>query len=239
MGDTAEIARGQWKWLLPHLGVHKKFLTGRNCPCPACGGTDRFRFTDRAGDGDYFCNQCGAGKGLGLLQKVHGWSFARAAQAVDEALGIRAVRVRERGNIERVPPPPPPWKPERSVEQATLWLRRYRPSLLAQYLSRSDPELRQWINRERPWGYYPEERKLESVQAMLDAGMGVDWGSPNEIQSLREDGVRGAGGAAAQAGLSQQGADQADVATVCRSADRPDGGDRGGLRAGAAAGNQP
>jgi phage/plasmid primase-like uncharacterized protein len=83
---TDEVV-GRWRELLPRLGVDKKFLTGRNGPCPACGGRDRFRFHDRTKNGDYYCNQCGAGKGLGLVMKVNGWDARTAVKAIRELIG--------------------------------------------------------------------------------------------------------------------------------------------------------
>lgn len=64
-----------------------KVLNGRHQPCPSCGGKDRFRFDDKRGDGDYFCSQCGAGKGFKLLQLLNGWDFKRAATEVDAIIG--------------------------------------------------------------------------------------------------------------------------------------------------------
>jgi len=87
MEGTVDRARGRWREILPALGVESRFLTGKHLPCPACGGADRFRFDDRSKDGDYFCSQCGAGKGVSLLMKVKGWDFATAAKRVDEIIG--------------------------------------------------------------------------------------------------------------------------------------------------------
>src|ERR1700688_263187 len=87
---TTDLARGRWRDILPELGVDQKFLTKKHGPCPACGGTDRFSFDDRSGDGDYICRGCGAGKGLGLLMKVTGLQFKEAAQRVDKVLGNAA-----------------------------------------------------------------------------------------------------------------------------------------------------
>ena len=39
--STKERARGRWREILPALGIAESFLTGRNCACPLCGGTDR------------------------------------------------------------------------------------------------------------------------------------------------------------------------------------------------------
>ena len=59
MIPTKERARGRWRQILPALGIDARFLTGRNCPCPICGGKDRFRFIDRKdGDGMWLCSQC-------------------------------------------------------------------------------------------------------------------------------------------------------------------------------------
>jgi putative DNA primase/helicase len=42
-----EAARGQWADILAALGgVAADLLDGKNHPCPRCGGTDRFRFTN-------------------------------------------------------------------------------------------------------------------------------------------------------------------------------------------------
>ena len=42
----------------------------RHQACPVCGGSDRFRFDDKEGRGTWFCNQCGAGDGLKLVESV-------------------------------------------------------------------------------------------------------------------------------------------------------------------------
>ena len=89
--DASEIHRllaGGWPALLERLGIAPEFLSRRHGPCPACGGKDRYRFTDRHGRGDWFCNICRAGDGFTLLQRVHGWSFSEARRAVIEAAGL-------------------------------------------------------------------------------------------------------------------------------------------------------
>ena len=87
MMSTADRARNQWPEILPMLGVEACFLTGRHGPCPMCGGKDRFRFTDKDGDGWYYCNQCGPGSGILLLRRLHGWDHAEACRQVDDILG--------------------------------------------------------------------------------------------------------------------------------------------------------
>ena len=67
--------------------VDAKVLSRRNQPCPMCGGTDRFQYTDKFGEGNYHCRGCGPGGGLKLLQGFHGWSFGLTLRRVEECLG--------------------------------------------------------------------------------------------------------------------------------------------------------
>lgn len=83
--DVKAAARGRWPEILLALGAPKLALSKTHGPCPLCGGKDRYRFTDRDGDGWYFCNNCGAGDGLKLLEKLNGWSFPRV---VDEVIAV-------------------------------------------------------------------------------------------------------------------------------------------------------
>lgn len=84
---TKDVARGKWKGILATLGVSIDHLTGKHGPCPMCGGTDRFRFDNKGGDGTYFCSQCGAGNGFDLLRGVNSWDFSKAASEVDRVVG--------------------------------------------------------------------------------------------------------------------------------------------------------
>lgn len=85
--SVKDKARGHWVHALTQLGVEPKHL-GANKPCPACGGVDRFTFSDKDGRGTYFCRGCGFGDGFDLLQKLHGWDFARTAREVERVLGV-------------------------------------------------------------------------------------------------------------------------------------------------------
>ena len=86
---AAEVhQRVNWSVILERLGVGPEFLTGKHCPCPICGGKDRFRFTNFRKHGDYFCNGCEAGDGFKLLMKFHGWDFSTALERVVEVAGL-------------------------------------------------------------------------------------------------------------------------------------------------------
>lgn len=83
--ETVKQACGHWPNILPALGV--KVIKNRHQPCPVCGGSDRFRFDDKEGRGTWFCNQCGAGDGLKLVEKVFGVTPSEAAQKVNAVTG--------------------------------------------------------------------------------------------------------------------------------------------------------
>jgi putative DNA primase/helicase len=89
-GESIDRARGRWPEILPRLGVGTEFLRNRHGPCPLCGGRDRYRFDDRDGSGSYFCGQCGAGNGVILLRKLHGWDFKRVCEEIDAIIGSDA-----------------------------------------------------------------------------------------------------------------------------------------------------
>ncbi|EOC0210728.1 primase-helicase zinc-binding domain-containing protein [Cronobacter dublinensis] len=83
--ETVKQACGHWPRILPALGV--KVIKNRHQACPVCGGSDRFRFDDKEGRGTWFCNQCGAGDGLRLVEKVFSVSASEAAGKVNAVTG--------------------------------------------------------------------------------------------------------------------------------------------------------
>ncbi|MGY0147000.1 DUF927 domain-containing protein [Edwardsiella tarda] len=86
-------AAGQWPFVLAGVHINVPDSPRKHTACPACGGTDRFRFDDN-GRGSFICNQCGAGDGLDLIKKVNNCDTTEAAQLVADVLGIdyRAVQ---------------------------------------------------------------------------------------------------------------------------------------------------
>lgn len=83
--DVNVAARGKWRSILLHYGVHPSVLSGKHCACPMCGGKDRFRFSDFRQNGNFYCNQCGSGAGFDLLFNLTGKSFKELAS---EVLGL-------------------------------------------------------------------------------------------------------------------------------------------------------
>ena len=69
-------AIGRWPGIFAQMGIDVG--NGKHQACPVCGGEDRFRFDDKDGRGTWFCNQCGAGDGVKLVQRVLNTDFAGA-----------------------------------------------------------------------------------------------------------------------------------------------------------------
>jgi putative DNA primase/helicase len=85
MFDTKQTI-GRWPSILLSLGVDKKTLSKSNCPCPWCGGKDRFRFTDQDEAGVWICNQCGSGNGFHFVEKWENTDFKGACKIIEEML---------------------------------------------------------------------------------------------------------------------------------------------------------
>lgn len=84
---VTRAAADRWPDVLANLGIDVPNSPRIHAPCPACFGTDRFRFDDN-GRGAHICNQCGAGDGLDLVKKVLNIDTYGAAKAIAEVLGI-------------------------------------------------------------------------------------------------------------------------------------------------------
>ena len=100
MADILSAASGRWPELLQSLaGLSAEQLTDKHQPCPACGGTDRYRWDKDDSEGGWFCNRCGGkdhqgggGNGMDLLMRVTGLGFTDALRRVERHLGIDAPR---------------------------------------------------------------------------------------------------------------------------------------------------
>ena len=82
---TAE-AVGKWQSIFSSLGI--VVGNGKHCPCPVCGGKDRFRFDNKNGRGTYICNQCGSGDGLELIKNYYHCDAKEASSKVAEHLNL-------------------------------------------------------------------------------------------------------------------------------------------------------
>jgi putative DNA primase/helicase len=140
--DVMAAAAGQWPRLLIELaGLAPEQLENRHQPCPACGGTDRYRWDRDDGPGGWFCNQCGGrdqrgggGSGMDLLLRLTGWDFATAARRIEAHLALPAGQAaafpapvpqkpaspaRKAGRPARIPGTPPPDAPPPELGRAS------------------------------------------------------------------------------------------------------------------------
>ncbi|MCH9713374.1 MAG: hypothetical protein K0U63_02325 [Cyanobacteria bacterium] len=140
--DVLAAAAGQWPRLLIELaGLAPEQLENRHQPCPACGGTDRYRWDRDDGPGGWFCNQCGGrdqrgggGSGMDLLLRLTGWDFATAARRIEAHLALPAAQAaafpapvpqkpastaRKAGRPARIPGTPPPDAPPPELGRAS------------------------------------------------------------------------------------------------------------------------
>ncbi len=85
--EVTLAAADSWPTVLAGLHIDVPDSPRRHAPCPACGGSDRFRFDD-GGRGSFICNQCGAGDGLDLIKRVNNCDTTEAAQLAADVLGI-------------------------------------------------------------------------------------------------------------------------------------------------------
>jgi putative DNA primase/helicase len=84
----ATLGAAGWLNVLKASGIDEKFLRNKHGPCPICGGTDRYRFDNKNGRGDFYCNGCGAGDGFKLIGGIQGLSFKDCRALVLDLAGI-------------------------------------------------------------------------------------------------------------------------------------------------------
>lgn len=83
---TTHAAKGKWRGILLELGLPEATLRDKHGPCPLCGGTDRFRWDNKAGAGTYICSQCGAGDGMKLAMEFTGKTFPEISAHIDQII---------------------------------------------------------------------------------------------------------------------------------------------------------
>lgn len=82
-------ASGRWPEILVTVGIPAESLSKTAKACPACGGKDRFSFTDRRGSGSFVCRGIDrqGGDGFELVMHYLGCDLRAALVAVADALG--------------------------------------------------------------------------------------------------------------------------------------------------------
>jgi putative DNA primase/helicase len=109
----ATLGAEGWLRVLRAAGIEATFLRNRHGPCPICGGKDRYRFDNKNGRGDFYCNNCGAGDGFKLIAGTQGLNFKDARALVLDLAGIQESR---REFVRSSSPEP---EPEQTIARPT------------------------------------------------------------------------------------------------------------------------
>ncbi|MBL8361044.1 MAG: toprim domain-containing protein [Rubrivivax sp.] len=193
--EAKRRAHGRWSEILRSLGVDERILGKRNGPCPSCGGTDRFQYTDKFGEGNYHCRHCGAGGGFKLLQAALGLDFATALRQVESCVGA---------------PSPAPSAPPAAAEPSAQRMRRLAQRLWDEalpvqpgdevdcYLRRRGLHLRHApgvLRRHPALGYYEKNAagrscKVADYPAMLACIQGPDGHAVTLHRTYLKDGEK-------------------------------------------------
>ncbi len=106
--DIRLATRGHWLEVLTKI-IGSDALTGKNGPCPGCGGHDRFQFNRKSEVGAFSCrgHENGGGDGFALIQHVLACDFKTATRHVAQALGLADGGGEYRTPITRPTAPPP------------------------------------------------------------------------------------------------------------------------------------
>jgi putative DNA primase/helicase len=103
-------------------GVSPTQLTNRHQPCPACAGTDRYRWDRDDGPGGWFCSHCGGrnhqgggGTGMDLLLRLTGWTFPDTCRRIEAHLGLPSTARAQQRRAVSTPPPSRRQSPERTA----------------------------------------------------------------------------------------------------------------------------
>ena len=146
-----EHAKGRWTEILNEILGERYTNSRKHCPCPKGEGKDRYRFSDKAGTGTYFC-ACSEGDkdGFDLLQCAMGWTFAEAAAAVEAIIG----------------------KPEQpAAPRPASWAQKIRGQAVktskSEYLARRGLEVAPGLDWVRDLPYMEDGQRVTSAPAML------------------------------------------------------------------------
>ena len=86
--SAVRAAKGRWPAIFASCGMDGSHFVKQGRPCPVCGGTDRFSFTDRWGRGNFICRGCGSGDGFDLISRYCQCGFIEALEVVERFCGI-------------------------------------------------------------------------------------------------------------------------------------------------------
>jgi putative DNA primase/helicase len=184
-----DLARGKWPSVLVALGIDAALLDKKHHPCPRGAGKDRFRFADRNGSGNYFCD-CSEGNkgGIDLVMCCRGLSYAEACREVERVVGDAAP-------VEYKPKPDPRIALNRIRERcqpAGFTVRRYLKNRgLDMPPSLREAKLRYWDDRKSLGDYWcmvalvqgPDGKPQTYHVTYLDGAQKANVPSPRKVMT--------------------------------------------------------
>lgn len=85
----AAMTLDTWRELLVGFNIPADTLTGREGPCPVCGGNTRFTFDNKYGAGDGYCRTCARSyDAYALIEAVSRKPFLAVIQEMERLTGI-------------------------------------------------------------------------------------------------------------------------------------------------------
>lgn len=92
--DVKARAKNHWTSILSGVAsLDDVALSGRHVPCPVCGGTKPWRYSNIHDDGGGICNHCGKfGDGFAVIQWILGVELPSAIDMVGDFLGMEPKR---------------------------------------------------------------------------------------------------------------------------------------------------
>jgi putative DNA primase/helicase len=162
MSAIAELCRNRWTSILGALSVlDEKALRHRDVPCPACGGRDRFRYSDK-GYGRWFCRGCGrGGDGLALVMHVLGIDFAEAAKLIESVIGSSSSTLGTSNN-DKPRDPLKPWREAMPLTRSAPGWRYFE----SRWLVLTDAEMAPLRYRDAAW-HWPTASPWPCVVALV------------------------------------------------------------------------
>ncbi|MES2078603.1 MAG: toprim domain-containing protein [Pseudomonadota bacterium] len=107
------LASGRWAEVLDRAGVEVGSNPNKKTHCPLHEDKKpKFRFENKAGDGNWHCAVCGHGSGMNLLMRAKGLNFVEAAKLIIEQFEGNGAR-----SMPESIPRKPYVAPERPVDQ--------------------------------------------------------------------------------------------------------------------------
>jgi putative DNA primase/helicase len=129
----AQLGPDGWRNVLLTAGLSERQLSKKPGPCPVCGGSDRYHFSNKYGRGDAYCRQCKHLDGFHLLVGALGIDFAEARRRVMSIAGLSDEEhqpIAPRPVVTEIDPPAQPTQRVRNLIRESCLIEDCEPAML-------------------------------------------------------------------------------------------------------------